>query len=703
MMSLNIQLQNSVMKAQSKAVELDLKKLNLEQANDHLNLIMAYLPESFYSNEHDSILTVLMFKRLSFKADIIKRHFDESNQLNMSNVVDFEEKSKSIEICQIISLFSSLAKQFVNYIEECSVEEFLQLGNLCHELTGTETRLNHVIDIIKDDKTQEVIKLQDINKCTDQLIVLADKYIPLESRFISVIIEYYIEDIELTTNQIFNEFAKLNSYFEIDKNDENIVSQMKAISKEFLRPVDDILEKIKEIKLYSKKYEKRITELNEKSETLSKGVLDDLKNTNESIALVQKFCKKLTMSIKQALDEKLEDNIVIQFEELTKILSTITSDIFYVTDNPYWTGLRNMIGKIIEDLGLINEKFSNDSDVEEVTKNASPWDERSKEVKKEYSLNVEIKKKLEKLNAEKIKLVENSIMNEKIKTELREKIKFLEEKKASESEKSNERIRGLEEDLNKRIEYEKETNSLINDLQRENNALDSTIREQRMKLKEYENKVGVISKEDTFIPTTIVTKSVNTNQGKLVESLRYSIEYLRKQNIKQRYNENMKNAIQLFNYSDELTKKSLKIMAKNDETQKVIYNLYKESSILQKNIQQLSTKPRVVDISKINGISNKNSWISCKYDPQLQISEHNKECIYYQQFQENIQDKIEKLKRNILCQTTEKVPKINENDMVKYLGSVHVASNELLKTNNVRKVVFTHHSQFQKVHDIFSV
>jgi len=81
-----------------------------------------------------------------------------------------------------------------------------------------KNRLNHVIDIIKDDKTQEVIKLQDINKCTDQLIVLADKYIPLESRFISVIIEYYIEDIELTTNQIFNEFAKLNSYFEIDKN-----------------------------------------------------------------------------------------------------------------------------------------------------------------------------------------------------------------------------------------------------------------------------------------------------------------------------------------------------------------------------------------------------------------------------------------------------------------------------------------------------
>jgi len=42
--------------------------------------------------------------------------------------------------------------------------------------------------------------------------------------------------------------------------------------------------------------------------------------------------------------------------------------------------------------------------------------------------------------------------------------------------------------------------------------------------------------------------------------------------------------MQLFNYSDELTKKSLKIMAKNDQTQKSIYNLYKESSILRKVI-----------------------------------------------------------------------------------------------------------------------
>jgi len=41
--------------------------------------------------------------------------------------------------------------------------------------------------------------------------------------------------------------------------------------------------------------------------------------------------------------------------------------------------------------------------------------------------------------------------------------------------------------------------------------------------------------------------------------------------------------------------------------------------------------------------------------------------------------------------------------MVKYLGSVHIVSNEPIKTSNLKNVVFTHHSQFQKVHNIFSV
>jgi len=44
--------------------------------------------------------------------------------------------------------------------------------------------------------------------------------------------------------------------------------------------------------------------------------------------------------------------------------------------------------------------------------------------------------------------------------------------------------------------------------------------------------------------------------------------------------------------------------------------------------------------------------------------------------------------------------------MVKYLGSVHLSSlNEQnpRSKDNVKNVVFTNHSQFQKVHNIFSV
>ncbi|CAO3648454.1 unnamed protein product [Mucor hiemalis] len=47
MMSLNLQLQTTVMKAQAKAIDIELRKLEAFQANDRLNMVQHYLPEIF--------------------------------------------------------------------------------------------------------------------------------------------------------------------------------------------------------------------------------------------------------------------------------------------------------------------------------------------------------------------------------------------------------------------------------------------------------------------------------------------------------------------------------------------------------------------------------------------------------------------------------------------------------------------------------
>lgn len=98
MMSLQLQLQSTVVKAQAKAIDLELRKLDAQQATEHLSYvqvrhsvsmvraklsphgcIQAYLPDSFFSIDNDPIRCLLLFKRLAFKSDLLGKYFDPSN------------------------------------------------------------------------------------------------------------------------------------------------------------------------------------------------------------------------------------------------------------------------------------------------------------------------------------------------------------------------------------------------------------------------------------------------------------------------------------------------------------------------------------------------------------------------------------------------------------------------------------------------
>lgn len=102
MMSLNFQLQTTVMKAQAKAIDIELRKLEASQANDRLNMIQPYLPESFFKTENDPISCLLLFKRMEFKAGVIVKHLDQNFPISekiMDNVTE-----SLVTICEVYCL-----------------------------------------------------------------------------------------------------------------------------------------------------------------------------------------------------------------------------------------------------------------------------------------------------------------------------------------------------------------------------------------------------------------------------------------------------------------------------------------------------------------------------------------------------------------------------------------------------------------------
>ncbi|XP_037076983.1 dynactin subunit 1-like [Pollicipes pollicipes] len=60
-------------KAHAKAIEMDLRKIEVQQSNRHVELLANFLPDSFLARggDHDAVLVLLLVPRLSVKAEIL--------------------------------------------------------------------------------------------------------------------------------------------------------------------------------------------------------------------------------------------------------------------------------------------------------------------------------------------------------------------------------------------------------------------------------------------------------------------------------------------------------------------------------------------------------------------------------------------------------------------------------------------------------
>lgn len=60
-------------KAYTRAIDLQLRQIELSQANEHVRLLTAYMPDTFMTRggDHDAIIVILLISRIVFKSGII--------------------------------------------------------------------------------------------------------------------------------------------------------------------------------------------------------------------------------------------------------------------------------------------------------------------------------------------------------------------------------------------------------------------------------------------------------------------------------------------------------------------------------------------------------------------------------------------------------------------------------------------------------
>ncbi|KAK4133079.1 hypothetical protein BT67DRAFT_423812 [Trichocladium antarcticum] len=153
MMDLNMKLQLSAAKTQVKTIDLELQRMEAHEAEQHLGIVKMFLPDT-YQADRDSVLALLRFKRLAFKANLLNGFIKErvNGQPHPGHEDDVFEGCAAVDK---LTWVSCMCDRFANAIGHCSPEQFAQYEGALYELEPVERALNGWIDGLRRDDLKE--------------------------------------------------------------------------------------------------------------------------------------------------------------------------------------------------------------------------------------------------------------------------------------------------------------------------------------------------------------------------------------------------------------------------------------------------------------------------------------------------------------------------------------------------------------------
>uniref|UniRef100_A0A0P4WBW4 Dynactin subunit 1 n=1 Tax=Scylla olivacea TaxID=85551 RepID=A0A0P4WBW4_SCYOL len=160
-------------KAHSKAIDMELRRLEVAQANHHVAYLTQYMPDNFMSRggDHDAVLVLLLVARMISKAEIviggIRDKYPVPENIDRSAVLKthaIDQYAFSARLLQLLYSMQALLHQYQYVLGTCSVEVFLRLGTLYPEMASHERNLDFYVDLLRKDQLDENVSLESLEK-----------------------------------------------------------------------------------------------------------------------------------------------------------------------------------------------------------------------------------------------------------------------------------------------------------------------------------------------------------------------------------------------------------------------------------------------------------------------------------------------------------------------------------------------------------
>nr|XP_023837797.1 dynactin subunit 1 [Salvelinus alpinus] len=162
-------------KAYAKAIEMELRKMEVGQANRQVSLLTSFMPDSFlrHGGDHDCILVLLLIPRLICKAELISKQAQEKFDLNGNPVERTgvkmrgppgEQLSFASGLVYSLTLLQATLHKYQQALNCCSVQVYTQMGTLYSEMSVHERSLDFFIDLLHKDQLDETVHVEPLTK-----------------------------------------------------------------------------------------------------------------------------------------------------------------------------------------------------------------------------------------------------------------------------------------------------------------------------------------------------------------------------------------------------------------------------------------------------------------------------------------------------------------------------------------------------------
>ncbi|KAM6477809.1 p150/dynactin-like protein [Trichoderma sp. SZMC 28011] len=395
MMDLNMKLQISASKAQVKTIDLELRRLEAQEAEQHLEILKLFLPDS-YRDDQDSVLALLRFRRLAFKANLVNGFIRE----RVNGQPEPGHEDDVLAGCEAIDKLvwvASMCDRFVNDISHCTIEQFTKYQNSLLELEPVERALNSWIDGLRRDELKE-------QKCADELQRTISLMSHLGEVHISSGIAAFADDIHMRALIVQSHLDSATVAFNVIRSMVQraipAAGEEDELAQHFAKKIDLAITQTRSTKVFAGKAVRALEDLKARSLSLgedTKGAFEQCETLTQELA---RLTRDIGLGIHKLLTHDEGRNEPFTYSEVNDVVRQAVLESTQTNESDLFSSYLNKLKVATEQISDLASLAADLDQTHDYDVSPSPWRLRAQELRILKTVPVDTEEELRRLKAE---------------------------------------------------------------------------------------------------------------------------------------------------------------------------------------------------------------------------------------------------------------------------------------------------------------